>query len=165
MDPALQLGPGTRNGGLLEHARFALIVLITGLAGCGDGPGGGGKNARAPRPAYPIPGERGEAVLAEVLNATTRPGLARSGVRVLRRAGIDVVYWGNATGEEGATAHGEGGADSTLIVLRRGGRKGAERVRRALGVGTIVVARDTARLLDVTVLLGADFRPRLEFHP
>ena len=93
----------------------------------------------------------------EVLNATARVGLARAGTRILRRAGIDVVALGNA--------HAVTDLDSTRIVVRRGSTARAERVRRALGVGTIVVERDSTRLLDVSVLLGADFTPRLDFHP
>jgi len=32
-------------------------------------------------------------------------------------------------------------------------------------MGKVVVALDSSRLLDASVLLGADFAPRLEFHP
>jgi hypothetical protein len=118
---------------------------------------------RAPggeRPAYPIPGDAGAAprVTVEVLNASGRPGHARAATRLLRRAGIDVVYFGNAP-------PGTGAYDSTRIVVRRGTTDAAERVRRALGVGNVGVDLDSARLLDVSVLLGADFAPRLEFHP
>jgi hypothetical protein len=91
----------------------------------------------------------------EVLNASGRPGLARIGTRVLRQAGIDVVYFGNA----GAAA------DSTRIVVRRGTAAVAERVRAALKIGRVAVELDTTRLLDVSVFLGADFAPRLDFHP
>jgi hypothetical protein len=97
-----------------------------------------------------------------VLNASAKPGLARVGTRVLRRAGIDVLTFGNAAGSAGAT----GVLDSTRIVVRRGGREVGQRVRAALGVGRVVIQLDSARLLDASVLLGADFAPaRLEFHP
>ena len=127
----------------------AAAALALAALGCG-GDGGGGH-------AFPVPGERGARVVAEVLNASGRAGLARSGTRVLRRGGIDVVYFGNA-------APGER-LDSTRILLRRGERAAAERVREALGVGTIVAAADPERLLDVSVLLGADFLPPQDFHP
>lgn len=100
----------------------------------------------------------------EVLNASGKPGLAKLATRVLRRAGIDVVTFGNAP----ATA---GTLDATRIVVRRGTAAVGERVRRALGVdlgvgvGRVVVALDSSRLLDASVLLGRDFAPRLEFHP
>lgn len=118
-------------------------------AACGDG----GRDARA----YPIPGERGPHIVVEVLNASGRPGLARAGALALRRAGIDVVYFGNA----GAGAP----LDSTRIVVRRGPADVGERVRAALKLGRVSVDTDSSRLLDVSVLLGRDFTPRLEFHP
>ncbi len=127
-----------------------LIALVATVPACD----GGHSGARA----FPIPGERGAAVTVEVLNASGRTGLARLGTRVLRRSGIDVVYFGNAPA-------GVSPLDSTRIVLRRGDRASAERVRQALGVGRIVLEPEAALLLDVSVLLGADFSPRLEFHP
>ena len=95
--------------------------------------------------------------MVEVLNASGRSGLARSGALVLRRAGIDVVYFGNAAD---ATI-----LDSTRIIVRRGSPASGERVREALRLGRVFVEPDSSRLLDVSVLLGRDFTPRLEFHP
>jgi hypothetical protein len=83
---------------------------------------------------------------------------------VLRRAGIDVVYFGNAPAALGVI-------DSTRIIVRRGAVSVGERVRRALGAGRVEVQPDSARLLDASVLLGVDFAPspprssRLDFHP
>jgi hypothetical protein len=68
------------------------------------------------------------------------------------------VYFGNAPAAVGYL-------DTTRIVVRRGSKDIGERVRRALGTGAVVVELDSARLLDVSVLLGADFRPPREFHP
>jgi LytR cell envelope-related transcriptional attenuator len=120
------------------------------------------RNERSGTATLPIPGEGGGAITVEVLNASAKPGLARVGTRVLRRAGIDVLTFGNAAGSAGET----GVLDSTRIVVRRGGREVGQRVRAALGVGRVVIQLDSARLLDASVLLGADFAPaRLEFHP
>ena len=99
----------------------------------------------------------------EVLNASGKPGLARAGVRVLRRAGIDVIMFGNAPASLGML-------DSTRITVQRTAPGVGERVRRALGVGRVEIELDSTRLLDARVLLGADFAlppssPRLEFHP
>lgn len=99
----------------------------------------------APR-ARPIPGQ-GERVVVEVLNATGAIGLARGATQRLRDAGIDVVYFGS----DGT------GLDSTEVLVRRGDDDKAQRVRRALGVGLVRAAPDSARLVDVTVRLGADF--------
>ncbi len=126
-----------------------VVVLPLALAlGCGGGSG----------EAHPIPGDRGPAITVEVLNASGRAGEARVGTRLLRRAGIDVVYFGNAS---------EGGLDSTRIIVRRGGTDVGERVRAALGSGRVEVQLDSARLLDVSVLLGTDFTGSrgLDFHP
>jgi hypothetical protein len=119
------------------------------LGGCG----GDGTRAR------PIPGDRSPAITVEVLNANGRVGDARVGTRLLRRAGIDVVYFGNAT---------DAGLDSTRIIVRRGSEKAAQRVREVLGQGRVEVELDSSKLLDVSVFLGADFSPpgsRLDFHP
>ena len=128
---------------------FALIALA--VIGCrGDG-------TRTP----PIPGDRGAAITVEVLNANGRSGDARAGTRLLRRHGIDVVYFGNAPTEEGTI-------DSTRIIVRRGSAKVGERVRAALGLGKVDIDLDSSKLLDVSVLLGVDFAPprsSLDFHP
>ena len=101
------------------------------------------------RPAFDVPGEDGPRIVVEVLNTTGKSGLARIGTRVLRRAGIDVVSYGNAASE------GDHGSDSTRILVRRGSREAGERVRRALKVGSVVMRPDSTRLVDVSVLLGA----------
>jgi hypothetical protein len=101
-------------------------------------------------PKHPIPGDRGPAITVEVLNANGRAGDARVGTKLLRQAGIDVVYFGNAS---------EGGLDSTRIIVRRGAEKVGELVRSALGQGRVEVQLDSAKLLDVSVLLGLDFHP------
>src|SRR5437773_1618385 len=85
------------------------------------------------------------------------PSINRGGRRS-RRAGIDVVAYGNAP-------EALGKLDSTRIVVRRGTEAVGQRVRRALGRGRVVVQLDSARLLDASVLLGADVAPRSQFHP
>lgn len=131
----------------------ALIALVI-VSGCG------GSSPQS----HPIPGDKGPAITAEVLNASGRSGDARIGMRMLRREGIDVVYFGNAPGEAGL--------DSTRIIVRRGTTKVGERVRAALGQGRVDVDLDSSKLLDVSVFLGADFvtavrggRGAVDFHP
>lgn len=84
----------------------------------------------------------------EVLNGTTRSGVARAATRMLRRRGIDVVYFGNA----------EDAVDSTRVIVRRGDPDQGRQVRLALGTGRVVVEPDTLRRVDVSVVLGEDFR-------
>ena len=142
------MGPSCRDGGLLERARFLIAAALAAWA-CG------GESAAGR--AYPIPGEKGERITVEVLNASGQPGAARLGALTLRRAGIDVVYFGNA--EAGVPL------DSTRIVVRRGAVAIGTRVRAALKTGRVTLELDSARLLDVTVLLGRDFTPPFDFHP
>lgn len=116
------------------------VVFAVALVGCG----GDSTQTR------PIPGDRSPAITVEVLNANGRAGDARIGTRLLRRAGMDVVYFGNAS---------ESGLDSTRIIVRRGAERVGERVRAALRQGRVEVQLDSSKLLDVSVLLGLDFHP------
>ncbi len=107
---------------------------------------------RAARPAVPaaaraVPGEEDGRVVVEVLNATAVTGLARGVTRRLRDAGLDVVYFGQDAA---------GGLDSTEVLVRRGDLAAGERVRRALGGGSVRAAPAADRLVDVTVRLGRD---------
>jgi hypothetical protein len=94
-------------------------------------------------------------VTVEVLNGTSRQGIARTATRLLRGRGLDVVFVGNA----------DSTADSTRVVARRGDVQRADYVAEMLGVGSVVVETDTFRRVDVSVILGNDFRPRLPLHP
>src|SRR3989442_1967446 len=152
------------NGGFLEYAgsqlpmscRFVPAAVLI-LCACGGG-----------TPANTIPGDRGPALTVEVLNASGRAGDAKVATRLLRRAGIDVVYFGNAPPTDPLSR-----LDSTRIIVRRGLATAGERVRAPLGGGPVELRLDSARLLDVSVLLGADFSPRggggakggVDFHP
>jgi len=108
-----------------------------------------------PEHAYPVP-SHSDRVIVEVLNGTSRAGLARVGTRQLRREGLDVVFFGNAEAKE----------DATRVIIRRGVAQGpAERVAHALGGGKIERNLDTLRRVDVTVILGDDYRPPPELHP
>jgi hypothetical protein len=118
---------------------------------------------RPPRPAptpikhaYPIPA-RDHRILVEILNTTNRPGLARSATRALRRQGLDVIFFGNADRA--------GRIDSTQVIARRGDRGAAQTVARLLGQGSVRLQTDTLRRVDVTVLLGSDYRPPMDGHP
>ena len=104
--------------------------------------------------AYPLPSTT-ERIMVEVLNGTSRQGLARIGTRVLRSQGFDVVFFGTAGSR----------MDSTRVIIRRGSRPAGEAVARALGARRITVEIDTLRRVDVTVILGEDFRPPPDWHP
>jgi hypothetical protein len=133
----------------VERARVTLTVWACVLGAC---------RSDAREATFPLPGEQEPRVTVEVLNASGRPGLARVGVRMLRRKGIDVVALGNAPGDEGTL-------DTTRIVLRRGTPASGEAIRKVLGVGRVLLQADSTRLLDASVFLGGDFSPRPDFHP
>ncbi len=93
--------------------------------------------------------------MVEVLNGTARQGLARVATRALRSEGLDVVYFGNA----------DSLIDSTRVIVRRGNRSAANRVARLLQVRRVISEIDTLRRVDVTVILGKDYRPEPQLHP
>lgn len=104
--------------------------------------------------AFAIPPIKGR-LIVEVLNGTRRQGVARTATRMLRAQGVDVVFLGNA----------DSGETLTRVLVRRGDPDRARPVVGVLGVGKIVVEPDTFRRVDVSVILGNDFRPTLELHP
>ena len=104
--------------------------------------------------AFPLPSPD-DRVTVEVLNGTKRPGAARAATRMLRRQGLDVVFFGNT----------EERADSTRVIVRRGDPGRGRDVRQALGVGRILIEPDTLRRVDVSVIVGQDFRTRGDLHP
>src|SRR5215203_6785086 len=104
--------------------------------------------------AVAIPPVKGR-LMVEVLNGTRRQGVARTATRMLRSHGVDVVFLGNADSTERLTR----------VIVRRGDPDRARTVSAVLGTGTIVVEADTFRRVDVSVILGEDFRPILDIHP
>ena len=98
----------------------------------------------------------GVRIKVEVLNASGQRGLARRATFALRDAGFDVVRFANDPERR----------DSTLVLARSGNDGWAALVARALGGARVESRPDTSRYLDVTVLLGADWRPPTKpFHP
>ena len=89
-------------------------------------------------------------VTVEVLNSTKVPGIARVGMLALRHAGLDVVYFGNA---DSALS----GRQQSQVLVRRGDTTGVGRVIEALGQAVVIDAPDRARVVDLTILIGADY--------
>lgn len=97
----------------------------------------------------------GTRIKVEVLNGTRTPGLARRATRYLRERGFDVV--GSGTNSEPRA--------TTIVYDRSSHPEWARLVARALNA-TAVIRPDSSRYLDVTVILGADWRPPpLPFYP
>lgn len=97
----------------------------------------------------------GDHIVVEVLNGSGRRGLARTATRALRQAGFDVVYFGTISDS----------IVTTQVLARRGDSLAAARVARALGGGQARVRTDTLLRVDVTVLLGDDYRPPPGLRP
>jgi len=96
-------------------------------------------------PAIPAAWDR---VRVEVLNGGGVAGVAGRARDLLREAGFDVVYFGNASSF---------GTDVSLILDRGQDEAIATAVGAALGIPVVVQEQDPSRLVDVTVLLGADW--------
>ena len=97
----------------------------------------------------------GVRIKVEVLNATTIRGLARRATLFLRDRGFDVVGTGTVRDAR----------DSTLVLDRSGHPEWAALVAKALNA-RMESRPDSSRYLDVTVLLGGNWRPPpLPFYP
>jgi hypothetical protein len=105
-------------------------------------------------PAGVAPGA-GAAGVVEVENGTGRRGLARAATRQLRQAGFDVIAFGSAADS----------AARTEVIVRRGDSTLALRAIKVLGAGRVRLALDTLLRIDLTVRLGADYRPPPGFRP
>jgi len=95
-------------------------------------------------------------IKVQVLNATRTRGLARRATMHLRDRGFDVVEIGTESQ----------GLDSTLVLDRSGHPEWAALVAKAMGGARVEARPDSSRYLDVTVLVGASWRPPTEpFYP
>jgi hypothetical protein len=95
-------------------------------------------------------------IKVEVLNATDTRGLARTAMFSLRDAGFDVVYFGNTSERH----------DSTVVRDRSGHPQWAELARGVMAPAITEVRADSGRLVDLTILIGARWRPPAEpFRP
>ena len=130
-------------------AIVAIGVTWTGRARRDDGapivsiPGLGPREVRAPE---------GVRVRVEVLNATRTRGLARRATRHLRDRGFDVVGMGTSADA----------LDSTVVIDRTGHPEWARLVAEAMGGARVEARPDSSRYLDITVLVGASWRPPAE---
>ena len=102
------------------------------------------------------PPATGTRITVEVLNATKVRGLARRAALTLRDQGFDVV----------STGTNRDPFDSTQVLDRTGHRDWAVRAAKAMGGATVLVRPDSSRDVDLTVLIGASWRPPAQpFYP
>lgn len=136
------------------------VTLIAVAALVGSLAWGVWEHFRAPESAVPsVPVDSARPVPAaapatrvrvEVLNATTTSGLARTATNVLRDRGFDVVNFGNAP---------TGTPQQSVVIDRVGNLEQAQQVADALGIARVESRRDPGLILEVTVVLGGDWRP------
>ena len=98
----------------------------------------------------------GVRIRVQVLNATTTRGLAQRATDLLRDKGFDVVEIGNSRER----------TDSTVVLDRTNHPDWARRAAAAMGGARVVVSPDTLRYVDLTVLIGPNWRPPVQpLHP
>ena len=97
----------------------------------------------------------GVRIKVEVLNATKVRGLARRATQFLRDRGFDVVAMGTASEQR----------SETLVLDRSNHPEWAALAAKAFKA-KVEARPDSSRYLDVTVLVGSDWRPPLlPFYP
>jgi hypothetical protein len=149
--------------GTLKRRRWVLALLAAALVAAGGSAGlwrwrAGSSAARGALPtlATEVRAPDSVRVRVQVLNATRTRGLGRRATRYLRDRGFDVVEVGTSRETR----------DSTLVLDRSGHPEWAALVGELLGGAPVEARPDSSRYLDVTVLIGASWRPPAEpFYP
>lgn len=97
-----------------------------------------------------VPAGRGvERIEVQVLNGTGEPGVSQRVQPTLVPAGASVVLTGNAANFDYATTQ--------VVYYDEGDLDAARTVQEALGVGEVVRSLSELGVVDVTVVVGADF--------
>lgn len=95
-------------------------------------------------------------IRVEVMNGAGTRGLARRATAAMRDAGFDVVGSGNWNER----------LDSSLVVVRNGRMDWGALAAEALGGARVIARPDSSRYLDLTIVIGAAWRPPPEpFDP
>lgn len=98
-------------------------------------------------------GADGEPLAVQVLNGVGRPGVGQEVDAALDGAGFRIVLTDNARDFNFTHTRIVVYSESPEITAA------AERVRDLLGVGTILVSRQPQSVVDLTIVVGADFQP------
>ena len=94
-----------------------------------------------------------EAIRLQVLNGVGTPGIGEEVDEALEGAGMRIVLTDNARSFD---------FDQTRILVYREDERSLEAARRVqerLGVGTIQISRQPQSVVDLTIVVGADFQP------
>ena len=100
----------------------------------------------------PVP--EGTRIRVEVLNGAGIKGIAAHLTEKLREQNFDVVYEGNYKSNGRTTFN----IRETIVIDRIGDPRYARRVASFLGVSPIVQQARADSLLDVTIIIGRDYR-------
>lgn len=102
---------------------------------------------------------KGVRIRVRVVNGTEVNGLAKRATAVLRDHGFDVVEYESGRGKTPRT--------TTLVQTHTGHSDWSDRIVRVLGTGGTEVRPDSLlRYVDLTVLLGLDWKPPAQpFRP
>ena len=98
-----------------------------------------------------LPPEPDPIARVEVLNGAGESGAAQEAAEILRGAGFDVVYFGNAADFDNP---------QTRVIARVGNGGRADSVAGWLRVSRLESDLDPTMHLDATIVLGADWRRR-----
>lgn len=85
-----------------------------------------------------------------VYNGAGVPGIAGQASQVLIRSGVRVIDTKNADSF---------GYTETQIIVQQGDQKVGDRLREALGVGTVLLQPSEQQVADVIIIIGSDFEP------
>ena len=150
---------------LIAAGVLALVVVTAGIMRYGSTTGASAEQRPSGAQAAAAPGaaslhepkwDASTRITVEVLNATKVRGLARRAAITLRDQGFDVV----------STGTNRDPYDSTQVLDRTGHRDWAARAAKAMGGATVLVRPDSSRDVDLTVLIGASWRPPSQpFYP
>lgn len=99
-----------------------------------------------------LPPEPDPIARVEVLNGAGEAGAAQEAAEILRAAGFDVVYFGNASDFDNPR---------TRVIARVGTDGRADSVAGWLQVERLERDLDPTMHMDATIILGADWRRRL----
>ena len=142
------------------HERDELTFTVLPIEPFGGGEGGGTYQAKdsgvAELVAGPLAGSvpeggGGAAIEIQILNGVGTPGIGTEVDRALEGGGFRTVLTDNARSFD---------YDETLILIYDDSdeaMEAARRVQQRLGVGTIRVSRQPQSLVDLTIVVGADF--------
>lgn len=103
-----------------------------------------------------LPPEPDPIARVEVLNGAGEVGAAQQAAEILRAAGFDVVYFGNASDFDNPR---------TRVIARVGSGGPADSVAGWLRVDRLESDVDATMHLDATIVLGADWRQKLRLLP